>query len=85
MLRGNTSSFLISPVYDRSYRNASCCFRFRYVIFETEAKALTIYIRYANKSELFPIWTDEDSTTAEWKYGQVPITAMDTFQESIKT
>ncbi|KAK3746300.1 hypothetical protein QZH41_004541 [Actinostola sp. cb2023] len=44
---------------------------FRYVIFETEAKALTIYIRYANKSELFPIWTDEDSTTAEWKYGQV--------------
>lgn len=82
LLRRNSSSIAKSLVFGRSAKSSTLCFKFVYVIYESEAKGLKIYIRYGGDSHLNLVWEDNDNANPQWRYGQFAFTAMETFQAS---
>ena len=55
------------------------CFKFRYLVYGPEAHHLEIFHKYRGEEES-RIWTASQDDTDVWRYGQVPVGALDEFQ-----
>ena len=75
----NQTAILVSQKYNRSRDWHTKCLKFRYMLRGPGRKSLTIYQQTGNYREV-PIWIWKTRTGNNWVYGQVPLSAVSTFQ-----
>jgi hypothetical protein len=81
-VKGLSLSNLLSPVYFKSTTHSHKCFTFRYIIHGPGVQALQVRLISTNETSAKLIWIDKDNSKAEWRYGQVPVTALNSLQAS---
>ena len=79
-LLGLSSSSLLSPVYAKSTVHSHRCFKFRYLIQGAGVQSLEVRLSTANLTFPQMIWVDKENTNPGWRYGQVPVTALNPIQ-----
>ena len=70
---------LMSQPYGRSHDWHSKCLKFRYMLRGSGKKTLTVYQKTKSYREI-PVWISRGSKAQDWKYGQVPLSAVSDFQ-----
>ena len=79
----NQTAILVSQKYNRSRDWYTKCLKFRYMLRGPGRKSVTIYQQTGNYREV-PIWIWKTRTGNNWVYGQVPLSAVSTFQVKSK-
>ena len=78
-LEPNGTAVLVSQTYNRSNDGESRCLRFRYMLWGSGDKTLTILQKTGSFHEI-PIWTWKRNSGRGWIYGQVPLTSTTKFK-----